>query len=385
MRITILNRIRHEKVRYREVIDHDLHDVLYIDAPFTLEKVAATKPDQIVALSEFDLLIAAEFRDELSLPGPGLEDTLLVRDKVLMKQAVSSAKILCPRSCRLNEAKLSHFKFPVVLKPVDGASSEGVEICFSQKEYFEHLQTLTSEQRDFYEIEEYISGPILHFDGWVQNGNIIDFIPSRYVGTCYDFLKGLPLGSYQIKAPDDDMKIWSEKVARAVGIKSGPFHLEAILSRDGLCFLEIAHRVGGAGVAPTFEMKTGINLYHTHLATQLGLEFESRKKDEKNMYGWFVFPGHHLPTPFCSIYGIENVSRIPGIFNLVSLNEGEKLPVHPRMTYQAFQTPVSGLVRIPVSEDPRRILEAVFSEVLISGVDESVVFDFREPRQLTRC
>ncbi|MBN3752942.1 hypothetical protein G3N95_08300 [Paraburkholderia sp. Tr-20389] len=111
-----------------------------------------------------------------------------------------------------------------------------------------------------YQLEEFIAGDVLHFDGLVVDGNIVTITASRYIGTCLGFAQGRPLGSHHVPLTPE-MHCWSARVLDAVGIRQGSFHLEAIETPDcAPVFLEVANRVGGADVVATFELATGVHL-----------------------------------------------------------------------------------------------------------------------------
>lgn len=128
MNVLILHRVPYGRIEYERGIDHNLHDVTYLgtrDAlatlPLGLRHQSVVRPgernaydealawdglkrrqfDRIVSLSEYELLDAARLRESLGVQGPTVREVQLVRDKVLMKQAVEDAGIRVPRFARL--------------------------------------------------------------------------------------------------------------------------------------------------------------------------------------------------------------------------------------------------------------------------------------------
>lgn len=155
MRVLVMHSLSDSFVRYAESIDHDKHEVTYVCTPerratlpsgvraITIERSGAQdvakdvlsavagipKPDTVIALSEFDLIPAAQVRMELEVPGPNVHQALAVRDKLVMKSAIAAADLQVPRFASLGEAldKGAHmlpWHGRTVLKPVAGASSK---------------------------------------------------------------------------------------------------------------------------------------------------------------------------------------------------------------------------------------------------------------------
>src|SRR5688500_12293778 len=111
MKILILHRIPYHKIKYHLGINHDRHDVTYVatraalgNLPNTLRCTKLERPgigrvsdeviaiaraqerhfDRVISLSEYELLDAARVREALGVAGPGIEDVLKVRDKLVM-------------------------------------------------------------------------------------------------------------------------------------------------------------------------------------------------------------------------------------------------------------------------------------------------------------
>jgi hypothetical protein len=320
MNIFIFHRIPFEKVRYDQIIDHHLHDVTYYcrtqeqadqlcseigpDIPFKVitegieETISAT--ERIIALSEYDLIEAARWRERYKIQGPKTKSTHLVRDKIAMKQAVRRAELRVPRFLSVLEFESmseenceNWIHGTSVLKPRAGASSEGVHVVRGFKA-LKAAVAKTQRPNDF-ELEEFIDAPVVHFDGFVRDGTLGLLQASRYVGSCFEFTRGVPLGSYQVNQVSPDDQGWIRQVLSALEITHGSFHIEAFDMRGELIFLEAANRCGGADVVPNFLRKWGINLYFEHIRALIGPDLcQSRSKIESgpspDNYGWFLVP-----------------------------------------------------------------------------------------------
>ncbi|MEU2063703.1 ATP-grasp domain-containing protein [Streptomyces sp. NPDC013455] len=408
MRILILHRVPYPKIEYHRGIDHDRHDVTYfgtagalatlpdglrcarVERPGTAapydEAVAwldglAEPPrfDRIISMSEYELLDAARLRERLGVPGAPVERVLLSRDKVLMKQAVEKAGLRVPRFLPLTEFLAADGKAgwtgPTVLKPHRGASSVDVVVFGSAEEAYTSVSGRRSgvaeldgeaqaEAAGDFEVEEFVSGPVLHFDGLVENGRVLALTASEYLGTCLAYAQGLPMGSFQIDLADG-IAAWVDEVLRAVRIEEGSFHLEGIRDDGGtgeLVFLEVGNRVGGADVAATFELRTGVHLPSWELRVLLGEEVAGRlpaAPPDAGYYGWFVHPGHHLaPGTFEGFDGAEPFRTDPRALTWQELAPGAPLPGH--VTYGAYETPLAGIAATASPEETRDFMAGLF-------------------------
>jgi hypothetical protein len=265
----------------------------------------------------------------------------------------------------------------VVLKPLDGASAVNVRRFKSQSALQEALESKTSgiaaldagdpASHASFEVEEYISGPVLHIDGIVKNGEIQIVQASRYVSTLLDFANGKPAGSIQIET-GPGLRDWTARVLVAVEITQGAFHLEAIDNAGGIVFLEIAHRVGGARITETFERKTGIHLSVADIQTITDPEYVLRPCwDKENYFGWFVVPAHQLNKPYCRVTGYEFLETLGNVLALNKLDSAKM--VSSKITYAENLLPLAGMLKSTEPQEMLLILNALFEKLVVEGLD----------------
>ncbi|GAA1344766.1 ATP-grasp domain-containing protein [Saccharothrix algeriensis] len=393
MRILVLHRVPDALVRYADSIDHHAHEVTYIGVPDRLattpagvparrlarpgvgetdvEVLAALAgepaPDVVIALSEYDLLAAARVREALGVPGPVEAEVLPYRDKVAMKAAVAARGLRAPR-CRRLPAVAADVPWdgPTVLKPLSGASSEGVT---SHPTVAAALAAARAVDTGEFEVEEFVDGPIIHVDGLVADGAVVAVMVSRYVNTCLAFAEGRPLGSVQVDA-DPGVVDWTARCLAAVGIATGPFHLEAIEGPDGLVFLEVGARFGGADVVDTFELATGVRLPDAQLRLLVegaSADIDARVPAPDARYGWFVWPGHTLGSTHCRVAHAEDFAEHPLVRRWVQRPPDE--PVSRTITYADAHVPLAGVLGPGSSEDMARLLDIMFATVKVEPAD----------------
>ncbi|MDO0914706.1 ATP-grasp domain-containing protein [Streptomyces sp. DT2A-34] len=407
MNILILHRIPYPKIEYHRGIDHERHDVTYFGTgaalatlPADLRCTRVERPgeatasdeasawlaaeprtfDRIISMSEYELLDAARLRERYGVEGAGVAQVRLARDKVLMKSAVRTAGLRVPRFLPLTELlagpERADWSGPTVLKPHSGASSVDVVVFDGPAETYEAITARRSGVTELdeagrvgdFEVEEFVTGPIRHFDGLVERGRVLALGASEYLGTCLDYARGEPMGSYQIELTDET-RDWVARALDAVRVHDGCFHLEAIVDGEELVFLEVGNRVGGADVAATFELATGIHLPSWELRILLGEQVGDLlpappDPTDRSWYGWFVHPGHHLSGHvFEGLDGAEAFRTAPEAVTWQELAVGAPMPDH--ITYGAHETALAGIARTASPDATREWMARLFASLRV--------------------
>ncbi len=375
MRILILHHNRYYKIRYDVAIDHDRHDVCYAGLQeyldqipqglrYTMQALNPEKPveeqlrawlktqppfDRILTRQENLLITAAELREAFGIPGMTVDQIVLFRDKIRMKDAILAAGIRAPRYRKAERGLVTlPWSGKTILKPRDGAGSRGIKLFATAREALAHLSEAVAAQPehpylDNYELEEFLEGPIWHVDGYLFRGSPVAIRTSKYIGTCLDYEFGKPLGSIQFDHPA--LAEWAVACLRALKAENITFHLEAILTEDGPAFLEVAGRAGGGDVVETFERATGIHLHALDMASDVHgniVERFAKFRQAGKKYGFFMIPGHGLGGAPCRVLGVEQLLRAPIVEEYRILPEDRPTP--RQATYQAHDLPLSGIV-----------------------------------------
>lgn len=379
LNVVVLHRIPFGRVRYDLAVDHRVHTVRYlclagepadlpegaewrtVDAPTGDARVLAKEhadwlgaADRVIARSEYDLLTAARLRAEFGIPGDGEADLLPVRDKWLMRTLAREAALAQPEFWSVEEFPLAPpAPGTYLIKPRLEASSSDIETG-DRATVLDRLAAREDLSGVF--VEEFVPGGIWHVDGFLKDGRVGAAVCSAYVGDCLEFAFGSPLGSGQV--PDEPALLdLLRATLTALGQRNGSFHFEAIRAADGrFLFLETASRVGGAGVADTFELRTGINLYQADLHYQLwGTVPDATARLSPDFYGWFVFPAHHSTGPTAVDFDPD---RFAGRLHSYVHNARPDSRTG-RISYAAGATPLSGVVRGPSGPEVRNTLREI--------------------------
>ncbi|PWV38303.1 carboxylate--amine ligase [Achromobacter xylosoxidans] len=273
----------------------------------------------VFACSEYLLDTAAAIRARFGIPGHTPEQADRFRDKTTMKRILRAADLRVPRwhactdTAQVTE-RARELGFPLIIKPVRGASSKGVRRIDSPEELAAFLGATDPAG---HEIEEFIDGDILHVDGVIDQAGDCPFIcVSRYISSCLGFeTGGQPLGSViQRDTPlARDCKAFALACLDALELRGSAFHLE-LFHRDGeLVFLEVGARVPGADVPYTIHRAYGVNLFQLWVEVMLGHPGRPRPVTAAKTAGWITFP-RPRPLPRRVVSANSLVGVVPGLY-----------------------------------------------------------------------
>jgi hypothetical protein len=290
----------------------------------------------VIALSEFLLDIAAELRQRYRIGGPTPAMVTRFRDKTVMKGILAESGIRVPRwSSGLSADQLlaaaEELGYPIIFKPVRGASSQGVRKAESAAELRALCQVPDLCQ---YEVEEYVTGDVLHTDGVVDAvGECRFMVTSRYAGNCLAFEHGEPLGSVILT---DESRVgecheFARSCLAALGLRRSAFHLEYFDTGKELVFLEVGARVPGADVPYVVHDVAGVNLFELWLDVLLDnplappLEWPAGSGGSG---GWLMIP-RPRPLPRKVLSATPLVGKVPFLYRELVPSAGDLLVDHP--------------------------------------------------------
>jgi biotin carboxylase len=386
MKIVILHRIPFDKIRYDQIIDHQQHEVYYLclqghadDLPVGARAIALEShyfdpeqlisdhfavfdsADRLISRSEYDLLAAAKLREHFAIVGDKTDDIIPLRNKWIMRSRCQQKGIRQPAFWHpLEFIQQTPRAGKFVLKPRTEASSNGIVVgdFAAIKEV-----SLALDDHEAMLVEEFIDGVIYHFDGWMHKGVPLAFVSSHYIRDCLSFAEGVPLGSVQTitEAAHIDLVVNTLSV---LSHQNGSFHFEAIKDREGnFWFLEVAARVGGAGVAETFQLRTGLNLYHADLRYQLfGNPPVCIELINPVYYGWFVYPAHRLNSAYTLNFSAQEWQE-----NLLHYQSNPSISSPGTISYSPTTSPLSGVV-FGEQMKVAKVIESIFNTCTVEAI-----------------
>jgi biotin carboxylase len=155
---------------------------------------------------------------------------------------------------------------PWVHKPRGEASAMGIHKINQPEELWQRLDAL-GDRQSFYLLEQFIPGDVYHVDSVVWDGEVVFAEANKYGMPPMSVYQGggvfatstLPHGSDEEQA----LQAINRDVIAAMELNRGATHAEFIRSHaDGrYYFLEMAARVGGAGIDQMIQYASGVNLW----------------------------------------------------------------------------------------------------------------------------
>src|SRR6266550_8057184 len=238
---------------------------------------STTKPDRIVALEEFDVVIAALAREHLCMPGMSSSTAKTFRDKLSMSVKARQAGINVPDFVpAINREEISFYldrvPGPWVMKPRSDVSAIGIRKMDSVEEVWSVVDELNKreslrERASYHLISRFVPGEVFHVDSLVHQKRVVFAGVNKYGRPPLQVAHGGGAYISQTVAHNSAEKKRLLEINRlllkAMGMQTGATHAEFIKSEaDGdFYFLEIAARVGGASIADVLEAASGINLW----------------------------------------------------------------------------------------------------------------------------
>lgn len=306
----------------REVLDEVF--ALPNDAPVELfldlvAHIAKTRtPDRIVALEEFDVVVAALAREHLCMRGMNSSTAKMFRDKYSMAVRARSAGLVVPEFvAAINNDEIADYLErvppPWVLKPRSDVSAIGIRKLDTAGEVWKAIEELNQrealrERASYHVLARFIAGEVFHVDSLVSDGRIAFAGVNKYGRPPLQVAHGG--GAYISQTiPHDsaDKKKLLEinrRLIKAMGMETGATHAEFIKSdADGdFYFLEIAARVGGAYIADVLEAASGVNLWREWAKLEVADSAAKPKLKPRKEHGGIILSLAKQEFPDTSAY-----------------------------------------------------------------------------------
>ncbi|MFF1508340.1 ATP-grasp domain-containing protein [Streptomyces sp. NPDC058326] len=329
----------------------DFHDSVAVERE-ALRLHAEFGFDEIIAMSEFDLLRAARLRDLLGLRGQTEESATAFRDKLVMKDLLAAAGVpLAPYAAVPDATSLVRFTrehgFPVVVKPRRGGGSMGVEVLHDENQLWDYATRfpgLGTDDPSPLLVESHVEHELFHIDGLIVDGKIQLMWPSSQgTTTCLGMLEGQMLHSTMLDADDPRLDDLRTLTTTALNTLPTPpttiFHAEIFGTPDGLLFNEIACRMAGGRIEEQIRLGFGVHLPELYVRALTGGPLPRIPTEPARIGGLALFP----PRPGL-LHSVPGECRIPGVTDVrVSASAGTLLgPAHTSVENFASALVVGG-------------------------------------------
>jgi biotin carboxylase len=282
------------------------------------------KPNRIVALEEFDVVIAALAREHLCLPGMSSSTAKTFRDKFSMATRARNAGLTVPEfvpainNDEVNDY-LSRVPAPWVMKPRSDVSAIGIRKLERAEDVWSAIEELNKrealrERASYHLLSRFVAGEVFHVDSLVEGGRVVFAGVNRYGRPPLQVAHGG--GAYisqTIRHHSVEKKQLvdiNRRLIKAMGMQTGATHAEFIKSdADGdFYFLEIAARVGGAYIADVLEAASGINLWREWAKLEVGGTNQDKRLRPRREHAGIILSLAKQELPDTSAYNDPEIA-----------------------------------------------------------------------------
>lgn len=280
-------------------------------------------PDGVITFWEDDVLLTARIRDRLGLIGIPYEVARLARDKHLFRAFCSEHGLPAPAHALIEESAdpeeaVARLRFPMVIKPIYGASSAYVVRVDNAQELRETVDYLRNNISTDVEsalsvstaimAEEYIDGNEVDIDMLLQNGKIKFWSMSDNDATREPYFveTGQCIPSRLSMSQQEELVAMAEEMLERLGVEDGCIHFEAKYGSRGPMPIEINLRMGGDEVYYFVKTAWGVDLIENAAKVMLGQFIKKISKPERPKK--FVSGKYFLP-PYT---GVLTALSLPG-------------------------------------------------------------------------
>jgi biotin carboxylase len=220
---------------------------LHAQAPFTA----------VVPLSEVDVIRSARLRERFGLGGLSPADARLFRDKYAMKRRAVERGIPVTAFALTEDALdvmdfVALHGFPVVVKPIDGRGSAGVQVLHDEAGLDAYLASPAFAHRESPLIERFVRGEMYQVNGIFLDGACRLVSTVKCINSNLDFLDGNYLGLVMLDEADPLrarlVELGQRLLVEAMPMPAdGLFHIEVFHAEedDQLLLCEVACRLAG--------------------------------------------------------------------------------------------------------------------------------------------
>lgn len=273
------------------------YPISIIDIDDILAKCKQLKPVAVISIaSDLAVVTVNELADKLGLTGNNPKNSLICTNKYEMRKALQQAHIPVPQFISVGSSDtydISHFKFPVIVKPTDRSGSRGITKIDKEDDIAEALeQAINYSFSKKAIIEEYIDGNEYSCESISFQGNHhILTVTKKFTTEAPHFIE-----TGHMQPSDLESKILQRiqllipNALDALHIENGASHTEFKITPEGdVRIIEIGARMGGDCIGSDLvPLSTGFDYVGMVLDVALGKE-PKLVKSEYNDHSFIRF------------------------------------------------------------------------------------------------
>jgi biotin carboxylase len=331
-------------------------------------QIQADWPGQIEGIipwAELTIEIGAELGEHLGLDWNGREVIRRFRDKYAMKahlRAHGGIRVNASRVVETEEEALALQRqigrWPIVVKPSEGAGSRAVYFTHSDGELIERCVEVFHSGAGQVLLEEYVGG-----HEFVVNG-IVDAHQSMLVTDVWFYDKRDSHGQrnlyYEtVKVNAYDPVFWplaeyAGAVVEVLGLKRAPVHMELKLDEHGPCLIEVGARFAGGNqplLASHLHGRSLFELAACHYIAEMPLHIDDVSYEKYDRLQARIVSGiqpYEIPR-ISAVHGLDEAASLPSFFRFDAIRPpGSHLPMTRDLYGRSYEVYL-------VHEDPDQV------------------------------
>lgn len=295
-------------------------NVSTIDVDGVVKAAEEFKPDGIMTLAtDMPMRAVAKACEVCGLPGISYDTAVKATDKGEMIKAFEAAGVEHPWYCVVPspeylDAAADSISYPCIMKPTDNAGSRGVVLCRSRDELkSEYAYTRNESRGGAVIIEEFLRGPEFSVEIMVVDGisHVLQITDKLTTGEPHFVEMGHSQPTMRNKEERAGIGDLACRAVKAVGIDTGPAHVEIILTEEGPKMVELGARMGGDCITTHLvPLSTGIDMVGSAIRLACGEKIDIERKFSKGAAIRYL--DAHSGT-IKSIEGVDEAKKIPCI------------------------------------------------------------------------
>lgn len=250
---TVILADMNENVAARPYAD-EFYKVSVLDVEGVKNLAASQKVDCVLTVCADQVLqVTAEVSEALGLPCYiDFETAENVSKKSYMKEIFKKNGV--PTSDfvildKLDEEKISHLKYPLIVKPVDAYSSRGVTKITEQADLAPAFEKAVGISRaGFAVVEEFVEGNEISVDVYVEDGkaHVLCLTDLYKIGEGGKFIiNRSKIPATATSSVKEKIADAAQKIADAFGLKNTPMLIQLISDGENVSVVEFCARTGG--------------------------------------------------------------------------------------------------------------------------------------------
>ncbi len=230
--------------------------------------------DRLEATVEAHMLGVSRVRARTGIPGLSVDQVTLCRDKFVMKQFLRERGIPCARNGEVSTAAdairfVEQVGFPVILKPRDGAGAHATfKLDDMDALHVALAETGLDRSRQYFTIEEFVSGHEGFFDTLTVDGHVVFEAVSHYYPNVLEAMRTRWISPQMVHTNRtfgadgyQELRHFGRKVITELGLSTTATHMEWFAGPNGLAFSEIGARPPGCNHWDVYCEANDIDLY----------------------------------------------------------------------------------------------------------------------------